>query len=205
MARILFVDLEASSLLPGGFPIEVGWCDEEGRGEAHLIRPAPNWTEWSPESEAIHGLPLERLHAEGRPVEEVAARVVGALLAPDVTCFASARRWDGRWLDEILAEAGRPERVPLLDTDKAFLLAAAEVADAAPQTDRMTPADWERRRRLLDLRSEVIGAAQEAARDAGRPVHRALADAQRDAAIYRDIRRRAADALLLWRASTGGM
>ena len=42
-----FLDFEASSLEKGGFPVEVGWVLEDGAEEAHLIRPAPDWTVWS--------------------------------------------------------------------------------------------------------------------------------------------------------------
>ena len=40
---ILFLDFEASSLLPGSFPIEVAWVDETGQGESYLIRPHEGW------------------------------------------------------------------------------------------------------------------------------------------------------------------
>ena len=55
-----FLDFEASSLEKGGFPVEVGWVLEDGTEEAHLIRPAPDWTVWSAEAEAIHHLPRAR-------------------------------------------------------------------------------------------------------------------------------------------------
>ena len=52
---IVILDIEASSLLPGSFPIEIGWIYEDGSGESHLIRPAPAWLDpahgnpaWSP-------------------------------------------------------------------------------------------------------------------------------------------------------------
>ena len=59
-----FLDFEASSLEKGGFPVEVGWVLQDGAEEAHLIRPAPDWTVWSEEAEAIHRLSRARLEAE---------------------------------------------------------------------------------------------------------------------------------------------
>ena len=50
---IVFLDFEASSLSDDSYPIEVGWVFEDGRTEAHLIRPAPAWTDWDPAAEAI--------------------------------------------------------------------------------------------------------------------------------------------------------
>ncbi|MFT8246485.1 hypothetical protein [Roseomonas sp. BN140053] len=44
---LYFLDLEASSLHYGGFPIEVAWVAEDGVGEVHPISPAPGWGEWS--------------------------------------------------------------------------------------------------------------------------------------------------------------
>jgi hypothetical protein len=40
---IYFLDIEASSLDHDGFPIEVAWIDENGKGEAYFIRPADHW------------------------------------------------------------------------------------------------------------------------------------------------------------------
>ena len=40
-AMLVFLDFEASSLGKRSYPIEVGWVFEDGRSEAHLIRPAP--------------------------------------------------------------------------------------------------------------------------------------------------------------------
>jgi hypothetical protein len=62
---LIFVDLEASGLGPFSFPIEVGWCTVTGEGEAHLIRPAPEWTDWCPASEKIHGITREQLAERG--------------------------------------------------------------------------------------------------------------------------------------------
>ena len=42
----VFLDFEASSLSKDSYPIEVGWAGEDGSTEAHLIRPAPDWTDW---------------------------------------------------------------------------------------------------------------------------------------------------------------
>ncbi len=63
---VIIVDLEASSLLPGTFPIEVAWVFEDGSGEAHLIRPVAEWLDpardnpgWSAQGEKIHGISLE--------------------------------------------------------------------------------------------------------------------------------------------------
>ena len=53
---IAFLDFEAPSLGSSSFPIEVGWAVDGGGTEAHLIRPAPGWTDWSATSERLHGI-----------------------------------------------------------------------------------------------------------------------------------------------------
>lgn len=76
---IYFVDIEASSLLPGSYPIEVAWVGEDGHGEGYLLRPEPGWTEWSPESEAVHGIAPALLWDQGLPCGVVARRVAEVL------------------------------------------------------------------------------------------------------------------------------
>lgn len=49
---LAFLDFEASSLAERSYPIEVGWVFEDGAGEAHLIRSAPEWTDWTIAAEA---------------------------------------------------------------------------------------------------------------------------------------------------------
>jgi hypothetical protein len=71
---IYFVNLEASSLGRGSFPIEVAWVNEDGQGESYLIRPAEGWLTpaagnpaWSPQSERTHGIALAALLEHGVP------------------------------------------------------------------------------------------------------------------------------------------
>jgi hypothetical protein len=80
---IYFLDLEASSLLPGGFPIEIAWVDETGHGESYLICPADVWLDedkdhpnWSWESEQVHRIRLSTLLVEGIPHDDVPASPV---------------------------------------------------------------------------------------------------------------------------------
>src|SRR3954465_931964 len=89
----VFLDFEASSLADRSYPIEVGWVFEDGRAEAHLIRPAPQWTDWDLEAETLHGIARARLEADGEPHRLVAQRMVEALTGHAL--YASAPSWDG--------------------------------------------------------------------------------------------------------------
>ena len=105
---IIFVDLEASSLLPGSWPVEIGWAVDGGGVESHLIRPVPAWRDWDPKSEAVHGLSRDHLWGHGEPVDAVARRAVEVLSGQEVAVFSDAASWDQVWLDRLLSEAALP-------------------------------------------------------------------------------------------------
>lgn len=164
---IVFLDFEASSLSDNSYPIEVGWVFEDGRGEDHLIRPAPLWTDWDPNAEAIHGFTRARLIAEGEPHDAVARHLLASLGAHEV--FATAPSWDGKWLSVLLRAAGLPRHaMRLKDADAAHLAAA-----------RGSP--------------ELVVRARAQLSD--RPVrHRALADAEAELRLWQAVRRLAGEA-----------
>ena len=160
----VFLDFEASSLGDDSYPIEVGWVFEDGREESHLIRPAPDWTDWDDGAQAIHGIARTKLVAEGEPHDAVARRVLDEL-GPH-TVYVSAPSWDGKWLSTLFRAAGLPRHsLRLRDTESAREEAAR--AALAP----VVPAD-----QLAAAAENVIVLAE--LRRAEAPVaHRALADA----------------------------
>jgi hypothetical protein len=175
----VFLDFEASSLSDDSYPIEVGWIDEGGVGESHLIRPAPGWSDWDPSAEAIHGVPRETLLAEGEPHDEVARRMLARLAGVEI--HATAPSWDGKWLSLLLRAAGLPRHaLRLTHSLEAHLAAAREILSGA------TP-DAE----LDEAAAAVVVQAQ--ANRADRPVrHRALDDARQELELWREVRRIAA-------------
>lgn len=186
---VLFLDCEASSLHHDSHPIEVGWCGEDGVGEAHLIRPAPGWDDWSPASQALHGLSREHLREHGRPHDEVAARVLEVLGAPGVGVVSDAPEHDRRWLGELLRAAGHPRTaIRVGDADEIYAAACRPLLAGLP------PAGSRSFRRARDaLMVDVTGLVEAAtAAEAAhrRTRHRALEDAQGMAWILRDIRKR---------------
>jgi hypothetical protein len=120
-----FLDFEASSLSDDSYPIEVGWVFEDGREEAHLISPAPDWTDWDDSAEAIHGISRSRLVGDGEPHADVARRILDEL-GPH-TVYVSAPSWDGKWLSVLLRAGGYPRHaMRFRDSDEAMLEAAQE-------------------------------------------------------------------------------
>jgi len=177
----VFIDFEASSLGRTGFPIEVGWAFEDGRSENHLIRPAPQWTDWDPASEAIHGISRATLAAEGEPHDAVARRLLEELRGHAV--FASAPSWDGKWLSALFRAAGVPRHAIRL---KASAIARHDSA-AAILTGLLPPA--ERMVRVRAILSRVLREAE------ARPVrHRAVADAEEELRRWREAIRLAEEA-----------
>jgi len=162
-AMKVFLDFEASSLADRSHPIEVAWVFQNGRQESHLITPAPNWTDWDDEAEAIHHITREMLAADGEPHDEVARRMVEALSGHDL--FASAPSWDDKWLSTLLRSAGIPRHeLRLKDTDEALRETALEILSAVFSGPR--------------LETEVHNLVARAAVDeGGPPAHRALPDA----------------------------
>lgn len=172
----IFLDFEASSLGDDSYPIEVGWACEDGAGEAHLIRPAPQWTDWDPSAEATHGLARATLEADGEPHDAVARRALEALTPHQV--FVTAPSWDGKWMSVLLRAAGLPRHaLRLKDSDEAHRAAVAEILQGRlPEEEIQT------------LALEMLGQARR--EQAAVPArHRALADAQAELEVWREVRR----------------
>jgi hypothetical protein len=175
-----FIDFEASSLNDEGYPIEVGWVFEDGRSEAHLIKPAAQWVDWDEEAEALHHISRAMLR-NGMPHEAVARRLLDVLA--EHTVYASAPSWDGKWLSALLRAAGLPRHaLRLKDSDEAHFEAAAEAL--RPVVD---PA------RLESLAADIIEQARTTIGQSP-PHHRALDDARQEWQIWLEVKRLAQEA-----------
>lgn len=177
---LVFLDFEASSLSDRSYPIEVGWVFEDGGRESHLIRPAPEWTEWDPAAEAVHRIPRELLLTQGSSHDQVARRMVEVLSGHDLC--ASAPSWDGKWLSALLRAAGLPRRaLRLRDTDEALKDTARAILAPVLPLQRFESAVGELVT-LTDLRQID-----------DRPAHRALADAEQERERWLRLRSAAQD------------
>ena len=129
-----FIDFEASSLGPDGYPIEVAWVFEDGRSASFLIAPIDGWTDWNPAAEGAHGISRAQLAREGVAASLVARHLVDELAGHQV--LTSAPSWDARWMSRLLCAGGLPRcAVRVADTDAALLeLAAALLAPVLPSS-----------------------------------------------------------------------
>jgi hypothetical protein len=180
---LIIIDFEASSLLPGSFPIEVGWVHEDGSGESHLIRPADSWLDpargnpgWSQESEAVHGISLAELQEHGEPADVVARRAEAVLCRPDVLPCSDAPPCDGYWLDRLFDAGGVRRQVKLTDIHSVYDWACRGLAVLLPPVD--APERRAAERRMQDIALDIIGDAEVAESERLSVRHRALEDAQ---------------------------
>ncbi|KQS61447.1 transcriptional regulator [Rhizobium sp. Leaf371] len=175
---LVFLDFEASSLGKKSYPVEVAWVFEDGTSRSHILRPAPDWTDWSIKAERIHGLTRRRLHEEGVPVTDVANEMLETLSGHAL--YASAPSWDGKWLSVLLRAGGLPRHaLRLAKSDDVFLEHARQIMDGTFT-----------RREIADFVKGMIEQTEPE-----QPVHRALADARLEQTRWRAIREAAANAV----------
>lgn len=172
--RVICFDIEASSLSPKSYPIEVGWAevlpDGAIRSEALLVCPAPSWVDWSSEAERIHGITRRQLADHGRPIDEVVAALDAAFGSG--VAFSDAPDAESRWTNRLYAAAGRKrawrigDAIPLLraiaatEADSSWLSAHLEEprrhrADADARVLAEAYAELRRRRRAREAANDI--------------------------------------------------
>ena len=102
------LDIEASSLAPHSWPIEIGlsWLEcGDVQTWSSLIRPAADWSfsDWSTQSAAVHGIAFEDL-LDAPTVPTVVYNLV--LLLEGKTLVSDAPEFDVRWLSRLLRANG---------------------------------------------------------------------------------------------------
>lgn len=116
---VVFVDLEASGLVPGSYPVEVGWARPRvlpwGRCDIEvgslLVRPEPGWLAsgaWDPDAERLHGLAREVLLRDGLPAEAACDRLDREFCGCLVVTDTGGGSTDDMWL-AVLYKAARRE------------------------------------------------------------------------------------------------
>ena len=105
---LLCLDFEASGSGPRGYPIEVAIADvATGEIREWLIAPTPAWLEtgiWEAEAEAVHGLTLAEIIAQGRAVNDVAAELTAHTRG--ATVLSDAPTYDTKWLCDLYRATG---------------------------------------------------------------------------------------------------
>jgi hypothetical protein len=174
--KTFFLDCEASSLSQNSYPIEIAWVGMDGQGESYLIKPEPDWTDWSPVAERLHGIRRATLEAKGTPVGQVAKRMIAALAGTRVV--SDNPEFEHFWVVRLLAAttiAGFEDftisHCKTLQTEQIKRIAETVTADPA------TPAYHRAMRTALDKAQMLVNSVVEAEQAKGRHKHRALPDA----------------------------
>ena len=99
----VIIDVEASGFGSYSYPLEVGVVMPDGKRFCRLIQPAEQWTHWSEEAEALHGISRQMLKEKGLPVSQVCDEL--NRLLSDQTIFTDGWVVDFPWLIKLF-EAG---------------------------------------------------------------------------------------------------
>jgi hypothetical protein len=97
------IDIEASGLGAGSYPIEIGLALGPDQRYCSLIRPTQDWSHWDEEAEKVHQIKRETLLSVGRPVTEIALEL-NQLLSGRVV-YSDAWGVDNPWVIELFAAA----------------------------------------------------------------------------------------------------
>jgi hypothetical protein len=162
---VIFIDLEASSLAVWSHPIEISWIGESGQGESHLIRPEPDWMDWSGASETVHGISREEIQRDGTPAAIVAGRALQALGNPADTVVSDAPAFDQAWLDKLLLAGGHGRRIAVRDVTDIYVDACRPMVE------------WMATDEAARAVTQLVEAAKQAEMARARRRHRALEDA----------------------------
>lgn len=144
LAKIAFIDLEASGLHPLSWPIEVGWCFLSGSPVTDLIRPDDGWAQeaWDEAAEELHGISRDELEASGRPAGEICERLNAALA--DAAVYSDAPDWDSFWLYRLFTAGQARQNFRVLDfgelfadiEERVFIAAKTHATSVSPHEHR---------------------------------------------------------------------
>ena len=109
MKNAVVLDIEASGLEEGSFPIEVAWIGVNyDEFDTFFIKPEPTWTYWDKQAECIHGLSRTLITRAGIACCEAVSRLDANLRNRDV--YSDAPEWDGYWLDRLYSAVEKKRR-----------------------------------------------------------------------------------------------
>jgi len=112
------LDIEASGLGGGSYPIEVGFALPDSSTHCLLIKPQADWDAWDVTAERLHGISREHLFIRGLDAGEVAVALNEFLRG--MTVYSDAWGNDQTWLALLFDRAGLVPRFKL-ETVRALL------------------------------------------------------------------------------------
>ena len=109
--RPIILDVEASGLGRGSYPIEVGVANTEGQVNCSIIRREPQWKHWDPRAEILHGISREILLEHGKAPAMVAT-MLNEQLAGQIV-YTDAWGNDSSWIALLFDAAELPQQFRL--------------------------------------------------------------------------------------------
>lgn len=100
------IDVEASGLQSGSYPVEVGIAFVNGERLSMLIQPEPEWVHWDPQAQTLHGISRRTLSQYGKPAAEVAHKL--NMLLDGQQAYSDAWVVDKPWLNSLFDAAKLP-------------------------------------------------------------------------------------------------
>jgi hypothetical protein len=130
--QLAFIDVEASGLNEGSFPIEIGWAVLGGTAGGLLIQPDATWSPdaWDGLAEEQHGISRTALQELGLPAGEV-VECVNQLLPAGTLALTDAFEWDSYWVERLFDVATQARRFQLGDFWRSLAIATDPVGVAA--------------------------------------------------------------------------
>lgn len=107
----IIIDVEASGLGRGSYPIEVGFALPSGETHCMIIRRQNDWLHWDDRAEQLHGISREVLARYGHDAVEVAGQLNRKLAGQVV--YSDAWGNDSSWLALLFDCAGVPQHFKL--------------------------------------------------------------------------------------------
>ena len=136
--QVAFIDVEATGLRRGSYPIEVGVAlvleGALAKSDAWLVRPCPEWERdglaWEPEAVSMTGLTPKFVGEFGMPAKEVCERLE-AVIGETGEVFCDGLPCDDVWMRKLYRGADRRMPFDLRDVQELRRLAAKMSADRA--------------------------------------------------------------------------
>lgn len=100
----LIMDIEASGLGRGSYPIEVGVVMPDGETHCMIVRREPEWQHWDEQAQMLHGISRDVLEIHGHDVIDVAVHLNQWLAGQLV--YSDAWGNDSSWLGLLFDCAG---------------------------------------------------------------------------------------------------
>lgn len=97
------IDIEASGFGSHSYPIEVGVVTYLSQKYCRLIQPQDNWTHWSKEAEALHGISRSALAIHGKPATQICVDLNNLLVGQ--TVYSDGWVVDYPWLIKLFDAA----------------------------------------------------------------------------------------------------